>query len=124
MAQYWDIDEKTGDYLQVNGSPIETDSLRIPAYIRLKVKRTQWLYAPDTDYGSDLYRIQKRQTNRDTSAIENIAGKALQPILNDGRAQRVDIDFQAVARHAVGIKVKIISAAGQIEELNLNPLGA
>ncbi len=124
MAQYWDINEKTGDYLQSAGSPIQTNSLRVPAYIRLKVRRTQWMYAPNKEYGSDFYRVQKRQTNRDTSAIENIAAKGLEPLTADGRAQRIDIDFEAVARHAVGIKVKIISADGQIAELTLNPLGA
>lgn len=124
MAQNWDIDEKTGDYLQVGGAPVETDSLRVPAYIRLKTKRTQWLYAPNENYGSDFYRLQKRQTNRDTSVVENIAARGLQPLLDDGRAQRIDIDFDAVTRNAVGIKTKIVSASGKAEELNLNPLGA
>lgn len=124
MAQNWDRNEKTGDYLMRGGSPIETDSLRIPAYNRLKVRRLGWLYAPDEQYGSDFFRLQKRQTNRDTSAVENIAGRGLQPILDDGRAQRIDVDFDAVARHGVGIKVKLVSASGKTEELNLNPLGA
>lgn len=124
MAQYWEIDEKTGDYKMLNGAPIETNSLRIPAYNRLKIRRNNWLYNPGVDYGSDFYQVKKRQTNRDTTLIENIAARGLQPLLNDGRAKRIDIDFDAVSRNAVGLKITIVSASGEIQELQLNPLGA
>jgi len=124
MAQNWDINERTGDYVMRGGAPLQTDSLRIPAYNRLKVKRTQWMYAPDVNYGSDFFRLKKRQTNTDTSAVENIAARGLQPLADDQRAQRIDIDFDAVARNGVGLKIKIVSAQGTAEELNLNPLGA
>lgn len=125
MAQHWERDERTGDYVMQDGAPKQTDSLRIPAYNRLKIRRTQWMYAPNkSDYGSDFYRLKKRQTNRDTSTVENITARGLQPLLDDGRAQRIDIDFDAVARHGVGLKVDIISAQGTSEQLKLNPLGA
>lgn len=124
MAQNWDLDEKTGDYVMKGGAPVETDSLRVPAYNRLKIKRTQWMYAPSENYGSDFYRLKKRQTNTDTTAVENIAARGLQPILDDARAQRIDIDFDSVARNGVGLKIKIVSSQGKSEELKLNPLGA
>ncbi len=124
MAQHWEIDERSGDYLMSDGSPIQTESLRIPAYNRLKIKRNNWLYNPGVDYGSDFYQIKKRQTNRDTSLIENTAARGLQPLLDDGRARRIDIEFESSSRNAVSLKIRIISASGEIQELQLNPLGA
>lgn len=124
MAQNWDRDPTTGDYIMKNGSPVQTDSLRVPAYTRLKVKATQWLYAPDKNYGSYFFRLQKRQTNRDTSTVENVAANALRPLTADGRANQIDIDFDAVARNGVGLNIKLVSDAGVAEELKLNPLGA
>lgn len=123
MTQYWDLNPVTGDYLQVGGLPVETDSLRVPAYYRLKVKRKKWLYAPNDLYGSDFHLINRRQTNSDGSLVEDTGGKALQPLLDDGRAQIIDVETAAVARHGIGINVKIISAAGRQDELNLLPLG-
>lgn len=123
MAQNWDFDPATGDYVMKGGTPVETDSLRVPAYIRLKTKRSQWMYAPDKKYGSDFYTLVKRQTNRDTTIIENTAARALQPIADDGRAARVDIENDVVARHGVGIKVRLIGAGGERENLNLTGLG-
>lgn len=124
MGQNWDRDPATGDYIMKNGSPLETDSLRIPAYTRLKVRATQWLYAPDKNYGSYLFRLKKRQTNRDTTEVENICANALRPLTADGRANQIDIEFDAVARNGVGLSIKLKSDAGAEDELKLNPLGA
>ncbi len=123
MGQNWDRDEKTGDYLMKDGAPVQTDSLRIPAYHRLKISRTRWMYAPDSRYGSDFFKMKKRQTNGDTSAVENTAARSLQPLLDDQRAQRIDIEFDAVSRHGVGVKIRIISAEGQAEDFTINSLG-
>lgn len=117
------IDPKTGDYILSKGTPVETDSLTIPAYIRLKVKRTQWLYAPDTDYGSDLYTIKKRRTTEDASFIENIAAGALQPIANDGRASSIEVTTVQVARHGIGLQADIADARGVVERIVLPAIG-
>lgn len=121
--QNWDLNEKTGDYLMSGGSPVQTDSLRIPAYMRLKIRKGGWLYAPDTKYGSDFWLVQKRQTSRDTSSIENAAARALQPIVNDGRASRIDVDNDAVSRNGVGLKCNLYTASGHQEQLNLQGIG-
>jgi phage gp46-like protein len=121
--QNWDLNEKTGDYLMEGGAPKQTDSLRIPAYMRLKVRRRGWLYAPDVKYGSDFWTVKKRQTSRDTTAIENTAARALQPIVDDGRASFVLVDNDGIARSGVGVKCKIVAASGREDQLNLQGLG-
>ena len=121
--QNWKIDPKTGDYIMQGGAPAETDSLEIPAYIRLKVGRGQWLYAPDDKYGSDFYALQKRQTVRDASQLETIAANALQPIADDGRASQIDINARVLTRNGVGLEAEIVKANGQLDRLTLPSLG-
>ena len=118
----WDLDPKTGDYVMQGGAPKNTESLAIPAYFRLKISRNRWLYAPDTDYGSDFHLIKKRKTNGDASDIENIAARALQPLIDDGRAQSITIRAQQQVRHGVGIQVNIVDQEGDVQELEFVPL--
>lgn len=123
MSQHWDLDPKTGDYLLAGGSPIQVDSLRVPAYYRLKVRRNTWLYAPNDKYGSDFHLIKKRITGKDTSSIEGVAARALQPIADDGRAARLDISAVEATRHGVGLSVKILEQNGRLDQLSLPGLG-
>lgn len=119
MAQTWEQNPMTGDYVMQGGAPVETNSLRMPAYVRLKVRRSTWLYAPNTEYGSEFHTVKKRKTNDDASLIENLAARALQPILDDGRAAAIEIDTEAVSRNGVGIKSRIIVSEGESEVLLL-----
>lgn len=122
--QSWEIDpENLGDYKMSGGSPIQTNSLRMPALFRLKVKRGKWLYAPNSAYGSDLDQIRKVQTNRDIVLFERTAEKALQPLVDDGRAATIAIEFRASARGGIGLNSKIFQANGIFEDLNLQSVG-
>lgn len=87
----WTLNPETGDYIVKDGVPINSGSVAQAAYFRLKVKRTTWLYAPDDAYGSDLYLIKKRPTTGRTSNLESIAERALQPLIDDGRALSADV---------------------------------
>lgn len=106
-----------------SGSPKQTDSLRVPAYVRLKTPRNQWMYAPDESYGSDFHNLKKRQTTRDASQIETVAANALQPIADDGRARSIEVEATQVARHGVGLETKIAEASGRLDNLLLPSLG-
>ena len=119
----WKIDPVKKDYVMSGGSPVETESLTIPAYIRLKVKRTQWLYAPDDNYGSDFYLVQKQQTILAPAGLEAIGSKALQPIVDDGRAKSIDITADQIARHGVSLQTVIVDADSQQEQVKFNQLG-
>lgn len=105
------------------GSPVETDSLKIPAYFRLKVRRRTWLYAPNDRYGSDFHLIKKRPTGKDTGKIENLAANALQPIADDGRAAEMSVETKQTSRHGIGLEVKILEQNGRIDQLNIPGLG-
>ena len=123
MSQNWDLDPSTGDYVMEGGSPVNTESLTIPAYIRLKVKRGTWLYAPDATYGSDLYLIKKRRTTQSPTNVETAAAAALQPLLDDGRASEIDVTAIVATRNAVGLQTTIIDARGEPVLLEIPSLG-
>ena len=123
MPQNWNIDPQKKDYVMQGGAPQQTDSLQIPAYIRLKTNRTQWLYAPDTNYGSDLYTVQRNRTTSDPSFLEAIAAKALQPIVDDGRASQITVTTVTDFRNAVGLQTTILDAQGTPEEFLINGTG-
>lgn len=123
MAQNWNIDPKTGDYVQKGGAPEQTDSLTVPAYFRLKVTAGSWLYAPDNQYGSRFAELKKRPTGRDTSKVENAAAVALQPILDDGRAVSITVDTTSANRNSVGLKVVLEKQRGVFDQLEIPSLG-
>jgi phage gp46-like protein len=124
MAQNWTIDPLKRDYVMEGGAPKQTDSLLIPAYIRMKVKRKKWMYAPDDQYGSDFYLIQKNLTSQDATRVENTAANALRPLVVDGRAEEISVQAVGRSRHDVGIQTKILDARGENEETSIIPVGA
>lgn len=117
---YWEVDPKTGDYVMEGGAPKITDSLKVPAYIRLKTKRGGWLYAPDTEYGSDFHLMKKRRSSENASTIEDAAARALQPMVDDGRATEIEVETQVLTRNNVGMQVDIVdSTTERVETLVL-----
>ena len=118
-GQNWQIDPSSGDYVMDKGAPIQTDSLTIPAYFRLKVRQGEWLYAPNPQYGSSFHKIKKKKSTKDASLIENTAAVALQPIADDNRAESIDIETKVVKRGAVGIEVTIFDKNNGEEKLLL-----
>lgn len=115
MGQNWKMDPKIGDYVIQGGSPLQTDSLQMPAYFRLKTQRTRWLYAPSNDYGSDFYTVVKRPAENANKKLENIALAALKPMIEDGRAAEVEANVIENARSGVALEVKIEDASGEVE---------
>lgn len=123
MAQNWNLNPATGDYVMNGGAPEQTDSLKIPAYVRLKVTVGQWLYAPDSNYGSRFKQIKKRPTGRDTAKVENAAAVALQPILDDGRALSITVETTSSNRSSVGLSTVIERQRGVFDQLEIPSLG-
>lgn len=115
----WQIDPSTGDYVVLSGSPVEDTTILTSAYIRLKTRRTQWLYAPDTNYGSDFYKSHARILQ--TATLENYATKALNPLVTTNRAQSVSVATTAAQRGAIQLSAQIIDSSGQPQVLNFNP---
>lgn len=131
MAQHWDRDPQSGDYLLAGGKPVQTDSLRIPAYLRLKIRRfgtldnrrQGWMYAPTNKYGSSFYQIQKNRSASDQSFLEDVAAAALTPLVEDGRASEIENTVEAGQRHGVQLKTKITESATRETEIVIVPLG-
>ena len=123
MSQSWNIDPSTGDYIMVGGAPEQTNSLQVPAYFRLKTKRTRWLYAPDNKFGSDFYLIKKRPSRNSNQRLETIAEVALRPIIDDGRANSVDAVVTENVRGGTGMDVTIVDASGRTEVQTFKGLG-
>lgn len=122
----WVIDPKTGDYVMTDGKPTESDSPLYPAYYRLTIARGRWLYAPDTQYGSDLGLQSKRSSSQSLNALSNIASRALQPLLDDGRAISVDVALtqpQPTSRNQAALDIEIVNPEGVTETLSLPPIG-
>jgi phage gp46-like protein len=123
MSETWAIDPNTGDYVMSGGSPVVETGLLTPAYLRLKTPRTRWLYAPDTSFGSDFYKQNLKRSTENINQLRVVAENALRPMVLDKRARDIEVAFSNQARHAVGYQVKILDAQGQIESLNLPPIG-
>lgn len=121
--QSWDIDPKLRDYVLVNGRPKTTNSLLVPSYFRLAIKRTKWMYAPDAKYGSDFYTIQKRPASNANQRFENTAIKALQPIVDNGRALSISATITDNTRNGTALDVTVVDATGEVETKNFNGLG-
>lgn len=121
--QSWQMDPTKGDYVMDGGAPVETNSLQVPAYFRLKIKRKKWLYAPDDKYGSDYYTLKKRPATNGAAIIENIGIAALTPLTQDGRATRVDVVADVFNRNGAALTTTIVDASGQEETVTFPGLG-
>lgn len=121
--QTWNLDPITGDYIMSGGAPVETDSLQVPAYFRLKTKRKQWLYAPDDKFGSDYYLIKKRPATNAAQRLENIGSAALKPLTDDGRASSVEVTTDNFTRNTASLTVTITDATGEAETVTFPSLG-
>lgn len=122
-GQSFKIDPTTKDYEVENGRPVIDRGLQTPAYFRLKVPRTKWLYAPDNRYGSDFWTQQVRNDTGRGTVLEGIGKRALLPILEDGRASEITVAVELVSRNAIQMTATLTDAQGEPEEIKLNPIG-
>lgn len=119
----WLIDPETRDYrMHANGTPVETDSLLVPAYIRLRAPRRRWMYAPDPNWGSDFWRERRRHQPADGSRHETLANQALQPLLDSGRATAVDSTADLSTRTASGLRITVTPPGAEPETLVFSPI--
>lgn len=121
----WKVDTSTGDYITENGAPVPTDSVSMAAYFRLKIKRNTWLYAPNNEYGSDFHLVKKRPTRGQNQSLENIADRALKPLLDSGRANNIDVSVNteiATSRSNAILDVSIEDANQKQQDLRLPAL--
>lgn len=121
-AQNLELDPLTGDYVIENGRPVQDGSLNTPAYIRLKTSRTRWLYAPDTKFGSDFYLFHRRHLQNDDKTLITVAQRALQPLIDDGRAAAIRVTQLGSDRNAWQCRAQITQANGETTPLIFRPV--
>jgi phage gp46-like protein len=99
----------TGDYvMKADNSPSVSTSLAAPTRCRLRCHRKGWLYAPNTNFGSDFFKYLRRKSVVFSDALaENIATKALQPVVDDGRADNLDVLTQKTQRGGVALGITL-----------------
>jgi phage gp46-like protein len=118
----WLIDPITGDYVINKGNPVRDDTLQFPAYARLKIRRGSWMYAPNSDYGSDYSTVRKR-TNTTQALLESIGNKALQPMIDDGRASEVVFSLDQSSRNGESQICSIVDTDSNILSFELPSVG-
>ena len=116
------INPRTGDYVIEKGDTVQDFGLQFPAYLRLKVQKKAWMYAPDTKYGSDFSRIKKRQSNT-PAILERIAESALAPLISDGRATRVTATSMPQAHNICNLEIEIAETKNTIQTFEFSPVG-
>ena len=107
----------------LKGAPSQTDDLTIPAFIRLKAKRTKWLYAPDKKWGSDYYTMNKNRASQTPGIGESIGTKALQPMVDDGRADSITVTAVVRTQYGLGVQIDIETVTGQQQQILFLPIG-
>lgn len=102
-------DMKTGDYVVgTDGKPTLDTSLAPAIRCRLRCHRKKWLHSPDALYGSDFFTYNRRKSVTFSDALgENIASKAIQPMVNDGRADNLVIATQSTNRGGVALAITL-----------------
>lgn len=98
------IDPDLGDYtLESDGRPTRTNSLLQPAYIRLRAHYGQWLY--DAELGSRFFElVNVRITPEVEASILDFTRVALQPLIEDGRAN--DVEVITIEKSRVGRRIQ------------------
>jgi len=119
----WLIDPTTGDYAISNGDPQRDESVQFAAYLRLKLKRGSWLYAPGDNYGSDFATVRKRTANAPQLLIA-VANRALAPLKEDERVATIEVESTGSARHAEELDITLQQQDGNITSFILNPVGS
>lgn len=123
MKHYaWEIDPTTGDYAIEAGSPVRDETLKPPAFYRLRIQRKSWMYAPDTSFGSDFATLRK-QTQATRQALVAMGERALQPLVDDGRAESVTFMNESTERFQERLACEIIDIDGNRQQITLNPIG-
>lgn len=123
MSETWLLNPESGDYVvDDQGKPVIDNSLKVPAYIRLRAPRTQWMYAPDVNYGSDFYQGKLKHNPESRKTVELIAQRALQALMTDGRARQIIVDTVTQSRFSLGFRTVILDIQGQRDDFSITPI--
>lgn len=102
---------------------MKDESLLFPAYARLKIQQNSWLYAPSNNYGSN-FGVVKKRTSTTSSLLEQIATKALQPLVDEKRASLIEATaIISQSRNIAELSISINDINGGIINFDFNSVG-
>lgn len=96
----------TGDYTGTRTTGVENAVL-----LRLKTPLDSWLFSPQL--GSKLHLLPRKDTEQTRALAEQYAWQALEPLIQDGRAQSVNV--AAVRKRAgwLDLTIQVLQADGK-----------
>lgn len=121
-----DRDQATGDYVEdeSTGKPTTTEGLGPAIRTRIRAHRGRWMYAPNPEWGSDFYAYKKKKSIDFRDGLgESIATKALEPLVNDGRADNIEVETQFSNRGGVAYGVRLLDRKKRVEYTVTTPIG-
>lgn len=118
----WLINPRTGDYNIENGDPQRDETLQFPAYLRLRLQRGSWLYAPDDTYGSTFSNVRKRTKNVQKLLID-VSENALQPLIDDQRAEAIQVESVGSGRNSEELEITIQENDGEVSSFVFETVG-
>lgn len=100
-------DMATGDYVvDDNGKMKMTTGLAPAIRARLRGHNKKWLHAPDDKWGSAYHRYNRRRSTQFSDGMaESIGERALQPMIDDGRMDDLQVVTSATNRGGVGLDI-------------------
>ena len=103
------INPETSDYeMDARGFPVATNELTQAAYIRLRAHLGEWLYDPLL--GSTIFRPIDKAVGQGQEEIVRRAERALQPLIDDGRASSVAVKLLERTRYNQALDISIVDA--------------
>lgn len=107
------IDPASGDY-----AGTATDTLANAVYLRLMTPLGSWW--ADPTLGSRLHELQReKDTGRVDMLARQYSEQALQPLLADGRASRVDVSTHRQAPGWLHLQITVEDQSGRTQLFNL-----
>lgn len=111
-------DEATGDYVMQEGAdagkPLMDSTLAPPIRTRLRAHRGEWMHAPNKKFGSDFHTYRRRKSVEFSDGLaESISIKAIQPLVDDHRADNLEATTQFTQRGGVAVKVTLLDRQKQ-----------
>ena len=116
MGQFIQIDPTTKDYVFENGSPIETDDVRVRTYFSLMIPQNKWLYG-QPNQGSLLYILNNvKRTSSIEQQFASLAADAInQQVIGMGYGN--DQGIKNIAASSVGTnnEVEVVPSAQPVQ---------
>ena len=116
------IDTISKDYINLNGQIANTNSLQCRIYQLLETKRSQWLYAPDQSYGSELKTLLGKRGRVNKTQLTQMILSALEPLTINGDLVITNISIPTITVASSVIDIYGIDAEGQPIHFALPPL--